>query len=83
MDSRTVIAHNPEKQQKREEAEDVEAEDDAFGEWKVLREEDVECDGQKEKGIEQQRCLPKSFHVGIRKGQLDHRLDQLCKLYAA
>lgn len=54
----SMIRHDPERQQEGEEPEDMEEQNNALSQWKMLREEDVEAHGEHDKQEDRHRHLP-------------------------
>lgn len=79
---RGVIGHDPKDQKKGKEGKDVSEQDDALGERQVLSEEDVEADGDEQKGKDDEGRLPQVLHVRILVDQKNHLLDHACELQA-
>jgi hypothetical protein len=75
-----MVRHDPQCQQKCEEPKDVEKQNDALGQWKMLREINVESHGQQDEQEDRQRCLPGQGVVARRVRELDHCLDNAGKL---
>lgn len=54
----SMIRHNPESQQEREESEHMDEQNNALGQWKMLREEDVEAHSEHDEQEDRHRHLP-------------------------
>lgn len=78
-----MVAHYPEHEQEDEESKHVDEQDDAFCERKMLGEEDVECDGESEESVDQERGLPQLLDIGVRVDQGDKTSDHTGELLTA
>lgn len=80
---RNVISHDPERQQECKEPEDVQEQNDAFGEWEMLREENVEADRQYDEQKHRQSRLPGQAVAGVRVREVDHLANNARELKSA
>ena len=77
---RRMIRHDPQRQQKCEESKDVEEQNDALGQRKMLRKVDIEPHGQQDEQEYCQRRLPGQGVVGRGVCELNHGLHNASKL---
>ena len=75
-----MVRHDPQCQQKCEESKDVENQNNALGQWKMLRKVNVESHGQQDEEEDRQRRLPGQSVVARRVCELNHCLDNAGKL---
>lgn len=75
-----MIRHDPQRQQKCEEPKDVEKQNDTLGQWKMLREINVESHGQQDEQEDCQRRLPRQGVIARRVCELNHGLDNASEL---
>ena len=78
-----MVRHDPQCQQKCEESKNVEEQNDALGQWKMLRKVNVESHGQQDEQEDCQRCLPGQGVVARRVCELNHRLYNASQLQTA